>query len=61
MWTETRAQVMGMWTETSAQIMGMWTETFAQVMGMDLRATPVRTFISRLVLSLLSLFIPEVK
>jgi hypothetical protein len=27
---------------------------------MDLRATPVRTFISRLVLTLLSLFIPEV-
>jgi hypothetical protein len=32
-----------------------------EVMGMDLRATPVRTFISRLVLSLLSLFIPEVR
>jgi len=30
-----------------------------QILGMDLRATPIRTFISRAVLSFLSMFIPE--
>ena len=31
-----------------------------KIFGMDLRATPIRTFISRAVLSFLSMFIPEV-